>query len=177
MEEAVVLNELVLDELVLDKLEDDESVGKRSLDEETPKQKAQKKVRQSPLHQQYVVPFSFLVDAVNSRNSFNITSTGKPFGNNLEAYVRPCYESILQIILRTRKVCREKRYKNGLRPRSNVFIIRGSSGVGKSTFLVILWVVLARVDAFLISLYSMLPRPPSRTRAIQSYPKHSAMLW
>ena len=98
------------EKVVLDELEDDdcESVGEEvSVDEETEthKQKAQKIAKQSPLHQHYVAPFSFLVDAVNSGNSYNITSTREPFGNNLEAYVRPCYQRILQVILRTRKAC------------------------------------------------------------------------
>ena len=115
---------------MLDKLEDDESIGEGPLDE-----RPQKIAKQSPLHQQYVAPLSFLVDAVNSQNSFNITSTRQPFGNNLEAYVRPCYERILQVILRTRKACLEKLRKNHQLRRSTVFIIRGSSGIGKSTFL------------------------------------------
>ncbi|KAL3910705.1 MAG: hypothetical protein SGILL_007587, partial [Bacillariaceae sp.] len=123
------------EKVVLDELEDDESVGEGSLDEETLKLKAQKIAKQSPLHQHYVAPLSFLVDAVNSGSSFNITSTREPFGNNLEAYVRPCYESILQVILQTRKACLEKLRKNHQLRRSTVFIIRGSSGIGKSTFL------------------------------------------
>eukprot|EP00977_Amphora_coffeiformis_P002878 scaffold538_cov166-Amphora_coffeaeformis.AAC.20 len=59
----------------------------------------------------------------------------KPFGNNLEAYARPCYEFILQVILRTSKACLEKLRKIHQLQRSIVFIIRGSSGIGKSTFL------------------------------------------
>ena len=39
------------------------------------------------------------------------------------------------MILQTRKACVEKRRKNDLPWRSTVFIIRGSSGIGKSTFL------------------------------------------
>lgn len=119
--------------VVLDKLEFDEPVGRWSLDEETPR--PQKIAKQSPLHEHFVAPLSFLVDAVNSGNSFNITSTRKPFGNNLEAYVRPCYERILQFILQTRKACIKKRNQNHLHRRSTLFIIRGSSGIGKSTFL------------------------------------------
>ena len=120
---------------MLDELEDDESFSEWSLDEETLKLRPEKITKRSPLHEHYVAPLSFLVDAVHSGNSFNISSARAPFGNNLEAYVRPCYESILEVILQTRKACVEKRRKNDLPWRSTVFIIRGSSGIGKSTFL------------------------------------------
>lgn len=128
MEEAVVLDELEFD---------DESVGEglQASDDETEKVKAQKRAKQSPLHQHYVAPLSFLIDAANSDNLFNITRTRARFGNNLEAYVRPCYEGFLQLILRKRKECLDKLRKNHQQKRSTLFVIRGSSGIGKSTFL------------------------------------------
>lgn len=82
MEESVALAELE---------SDDESAGEEELqesDEETQKAKAQKRARQSPLHQHYVAPLSFLIDAVHSDKFFNVTRTRAAFGNNLEAYVR-----------------------------------------------------------------------------------------
>ena len=69
---------------------------------ETKKEKTQKRARQSPVHE---APSLFLLGAANSDHSFNITSTRRPFGNNLEAYLRPCYETMLQLILNKRTEC------------------------------------------------------------------------
>ena len=123
---------------MLDEIEfDDGSVGEGSQasDEEPQKENAQKRAKQAPLHEHYVAPLSFLIDAVNSDNFFSITRTRAPFGNNLEAYVRPCYEGFLQLILQKRKECLDKLRKNHQLKRSTLFVIRGSSGIGKSTFL------------------------------------------
>ena len=130
MEESISLVELVSDDESANEGEE-----KNDEKEETEKEKAQKRAKQSPLHEHYVAPLSFLLDAANSDHSFHITSTRRPFGENLEAYVRPCYETILQLILNTRKECRNKRSAQGIPKRSTLFVIRGSSGIGKSTFL------------------------------------------
>jgi len=50
---------------VLDELEDNESIGKGSLNEETFQLKAQKNAKQLLLHQHYVTPLSFFIDAAN----------------------------------------------------------------------------------------------------------------
>ena len=82
---------------MLDELEYDESFGEWSLDEETLKlMRPEEIAKLSPLHQHYVAPLSFLVDAVHSGNSFNITSTCAPFGNNLEAYVASATKAFLK---------------------------------------------------------------------------------
>lgn len=130
MEESINLEELVGDDESADEVKEENDEK-----EETEKEKAQKRAKKSPLHEHYVAPLSFLLDAANSDHSFNITSTRRPFGDNLEAYVRPCYETILQLILDNRKECRDKRSAQGLPKRSTLFVIRGSSGIGKSTFL------------------------------------------
>ena len=124
----------------IDESDDESTAGEGKLqlasdDEEAEKVKAQKRAKQSPLHEHYVAPLSFLVEAANSGNSFNITGLRLPFGNNLEAYARPCYEVILQLILQKRKECHQMRSKEGGRRRAALFVIRGSSGIGKSTFL------------------------------------------
>lgn len=50
-----------------------------------------------------------------------------------EAYARQCYEDIVQAILTIFKKKRKHRKQEGAR--AMLFIIRGSSGIGKSTFL------------------------------------------
>lgn len=100
-------------------------------DDTTAQVRAQKKARKAPLHEDYSAPLSFLVDAVKaaqSNSSFNTTEVGDPFGLAKEAYVRQCYEDIVQSINDVLNANIEDKKKQ-------LFVIRGSSGVGKSTFL------------------------------------------
>lgn len=100
-------------------------------EEETEEEKARKKARMAPLHREHVAPISFITGAVESRDTteFNITGVGESFGNNHEAFVRECYEDLATGIyeLRSEDVSKESN--------ASLFIIAGSSGVGKSTFL------------------------------------------
>jgi ABC-type dipeptide/oligopeptide/nickel transport system ATPase subunit len=92
--------------------------------------RAQKKAKAAPLHEDYSAPLSFLQDAVKaaqSDSSFNLTVIGKPFGSVKEAYARQCYEDVAQKIAGVLKSNTEKK--------KQLFVLRGSSGVGKSTFL------------------------------------------
>ena len=73
---------------------------------------------------------SFLEDAVQlSSREFHLTAVERPFGKSKEAYARVSYEEIVLAINSKRK---EFLRKNR---RSMAFIIRGSSGIGKSAFL------------------------------------------
>lgn len=126
MSKSIDLEELVIDD------DDEEEEEKDEI--ETSEEKARKKARDSPLHEHFVAPLSFLVDAATS-DSFNITNTRHPFGKDLEAYARLSYEEIAKLIVQERKQCRDKLKKEGVNIRSTLFVIRGSSGVGKSTFL------------------------------------------
>mmetsp|Transcript_21074 Transcript_21074/g.58371 ORF Transcript_21074/g.58371 Transcript_21074/m.58371 type:complete len:541 (+) Transcript_21074:42-1664(+) len=91
------------------------------------------KAKQAPLHEEYSAPLSFITDAVKaaqSGDSLNMTEIGKAFGKLREAYVRQCYEDIVQLmnsVLKTSFNLEEKK--------KQLFVIQGSSGVGKSTFL------------------------------------------
>lgn len=99
--------------------------------EETEEEKARKKARMAPLHREHVAPISFITGAVESRDTteFNITGVGKSFGNNHEAFARECYEELATEIY-------ERRSKDLSNERNaSLFVIAGSSGVGKSTFL------------------------------------------
>jgi hypothetical protein len=99
-------------------------------DDCTEEVRAQKKAKRAPLHEDYSAPLSFLQDALKaaqSDNSFNLTAIGKPFGSAREAYVRQCYEDVGQKINGVLNSDTEKKRK--------LFVLRGSSGVGKSTFL------------------------------------------
>ena len=99
--------------------------------------RTKKRAKNATLHECYSVPLSFLEDAVSAaqkNDPLNLTNVGKPFGRYKEAYVRSCYEDIVQSIgeqLPTGKATQivedEMRMK--------LFIICGSSGIGKSTFL------------------------------------------
>ena len=92
--------------------------------------KAQKRAKQAPLHQDYSAPLSFLQDAVKaaqSDSSFNITEIGEPFGLFKEAYARQCYEDVVGKIGAV--------LNSNTEAKKQLFILRGSSGVGKSTFL------------------------------------------
>ena len=87
----------------------------------------------SALHEEYVAPLSFLLDAADK--SFIIPKkTRRPFGKNGEAYMRPCYAKIFNLILEKRKEFYGNRRRSGLTKRKTLFVIRGSSGIGKSTF-------------------------------------------
>jgi hypothetical protein len=120
---------LLLD-MELSDTEDELPTANETTDEE---QRAQKKAKKSPLHEQYVAPLSFLVDAVqaaaHATDNFNITKVGEPFGRVNEAYARQCYEDIFTMFKKHRK----HRKQEGAR--AMLFIIRGSCGIGKSTFL------------------------------------------
>ena len=94
---------------------------------------ARKKARMSPLHRHHVAPLSLLVDAVEEKDgNFNVTGVGQPFGKYNEAYVRSCYEEIVHEIFETRE-----KFRQQTRPvkTANLFVVGGSSGIGKSTFL------------------------------------------
>ena len=100
--------------------------------------RAKKRAKNAPLHERYSVPLSFLEDAVCAAQKNNplhyLTNVGKPFGRYREAYVRSCYEDIVQSIgehLPTGKATQIAKDEM----RMKLFIIRGSSGIGKSTFL------------------------------------------
>eukprot|EP00978_Attheya_sp_CCMP212_P031607 scaffold120188_cov35-Attheya_sp.AAC.1 len=60
-------------------------------DNDDPKTRAQTRAKQAKLHQDYLVPISFLEDAVSaaqtSNSSFNISEIGESFGVSREAYV------------------------------------------------------------------------------------------
>jgi hypothetical protein len=103
---------------------------RRSYHRKSEHKRKEKKRKESPLHEHYVTPMSFLEDAVQlSSADFNLTGSNKPFGKNREAYARKSYEEILLTINSKRK----EFFKSNRR--SMAFIIRGSAGVGKSTFL------------------------------------------
>jgi hypothetical protein len=96
----------------------------------SPEERAKKKRRETPFHEHYVRPMSFLEDAVRLGTSeFNLAGPNKPFGENQEAYARASYEEIVHTINRKRI----QFLKSNIR--AMAFIIRGSSGVGKSAFL------------------------------------------
>lgn len=99
---------------------------------ETDEERTRKKARESPLHEYHVAPLSFLVDALQASNGFNVTRTRAPFGNNKEAYVRECYNDISDDIFR---IWKERRMAWEGKKRAMLFTISGSSGIGKSTFL------------------------------------------
>ena len=102
-------------------------------DDDSPIELARKKARLSPLHLHCVAPLSFLSEAVEQKEgSFNVTNIGCPFGKNKEAYARKCYEDIVQEIYD-----RRKRFRKETKPikAAVLFVVGGSSGVGKSTFL------------------------------------------
>ena len=116
----------VLDEIEADSDNDDVTEEEK----ESAEEQARKKARMSKLHEHYVAPLSFIADAVESGASkFNITNVNMPFGNNHEAYARPCYEDITQKIRMLRKEFRSERKA------ATLFVVGGSSGIGKSTFL------------------------------------------
>jgi hypothetical protein len=112
---------------------DEDSETTEPVAEMSEEAQARKKVKESPLHENFVAPLSFLINAVGQGQgasfNFNITHVNGPFGRNDEAYVRSCYEKMYKKIIATRKNNRKKL------KRSMVFIITGSSGIGKSTFL------------------------------------------
>jgi hypothetical protein len=112
---------------------DEDSETTEPVAEMSEEAQARKKVKESPLHENFVAPLSFLINAVGQGQgasfNFNITHVNGPFGRNKEAYVRSCYEEMYKKIIATRKNNRKKQ------KRSMVFIITGSSGIGKSTFL------------------------------------------
>jgi hypothetical protein len=120
------------DEAPLEVMEDEFAKAVTASQRETlsSEERAKKKRKESPLHEHYVTPMSFLEDAVQlSSLEFNLTAVNKPFGKSREAYARKSYEEIVLTINRKRK----EFFKSNRR--SMAFIIRGSSGVGKSTFL------------------------------------------
>ena len=49
--------------------------------------------------------------------------------------MRPCYHEILEMILDKRNECNVNRWTQGIDERPTLFVIRGSTGIGKSTFL------------------------------------------
>jgi hypothetical protein len=92
--------------------------------------RAQRKAKQAPLHEDYSAPLSFLGDAVKaaqSNSSFSLTKVSEPFGLAKEAYARQCYEDVAQKIGGV--------LNSNTEDRKQLFVLRGSSGVGKSTFL------------------------------------------
>jgi hypothetical protein len=102
---------------------------------ETDEERAQKRAKLAPLHINYVAPLSFLGDSVEAalkNRNFNITKVGGSFGIAKEAYVRRCYEDIVRAIL---VIFNANRDRDPDLKRAMLFVIRGSSGVGKSTFL------------------------------------------
>ena len=102
---------------------------------ESTKKSARKKARESALHTQRVAPLLFLVNVVtSSQGEFNVTDVNEPFGKNKEAYVRECYhEDITVEIFDIWKNHMETWGEDN--KRTNLFVITGSSGIGKSTFL------------------------------------------
>jgi hypothetical protein len=123
---------------------------------ETAEERAQDKAKQSPLHENYVAPLSFLEDAVRAaqaNESFNITKSGESFGMVKEAYARSCYEDIVQAIVMKFKKNR-KRDRDRDQKRSMLFIIRGSLGIGKSTFLAYFIVRLRNIFANIAICYA-----------------------
>jgi hypothetical protein len=108
---------LLLD-IELSDTEDELPTANETADEE----RAQKKAKKSPLHEHYVAPLSFLVDAVQaaarakdnfSKNPFNIIDVEKPFGMVNEAYARQCYEDIVKAICTIFKKNRKNRKEVG----------------------------------------------------------------
>lgn len=76
------------------------------------------------------------MNAAQNNLSLNIQHIRKPFGVSKEAYLRPCYEDIVKCIA---KQLPKEIIENEVK--AKLFIIRGSSGIGKSTFLAyfLLW--------------------------------------
>lgn len=100
--------------------------------EESKEEQARKKARESPLHEYHVAPLSFFVDALQATNGFHVNRTRAPFGNNKEAYVRECYNDLSDEIFH---VWKERQTAWEGKKRAMLFVISGSSGIGKSTFL------------------------------------------
>ena len=99
--------------------------------------RAKKQAKKAPLHESYIVPLSFIEDTVRSAqkgNAFHLTCVGEPFGLYQEAYAHSCYKDIVQCIGKNLPTGKETQIVKG-KIKKKLFIIRGSSGIGKSTFL------------------------------------------
>lgn len=89
-----------------------------------------KKSKKAPLHEQYVTPLSFHIDAVEKSKVFlGNCYKDRKFGMAKEAYLRQSYVDILkQIDAQVDKSIQDIE-------KGTAAIVRGSSGIGKSTFL------------------------------------------
>ena len=114
--------------------EEEVDQGDEDFEEQSMEREQRKRARLSPLHQHFVAPLSFLADAVEAEEGtkFNVINIGLPFGKNKEAYARACYEEILADIHASRK-----EFRTATKPAkaAMLFVVAGSSGIGKSTFL------------------------------------------
>jgi hypothetical protein len=86
------------------------------------------------LHKEHVAPLSFLTDAVDASEGYfqQEGEAGTLFGKGKEAYVRQSYVEVSNKLIGMI----EAKYKDAeTAKRALLIILRGSSGVGKSTFL------------------------------------------
>jgi len=94
--------------------------------------KAKKARLSAPLHSEFVAPLSFLTDAVEDPDRFLCDGTTGTFGLQNEAVVRPVYVDLSGVIIDAI----ESKYKDENTANNKLLVIlRGSSGIGKSTYL------------------------------------------
>lgn len=92
--------------------------------------RASKKLKPVPLHDEHVAPLSFLREAAVYADSYQMNGAGNTFGLRGEAYVRQCYDDFCLIVNEALQEREKEVYAT-----KRLFVVRGSSGVGKSTFL------------------------------------------
>ena len=107
------------------------------LDDQSPVKR--KKARLSaPLHKEWAAPLSLLEDAVELKEKFydgEHGAVGTLFGKDREGYVRKAYVDVFNIISNLIADKNANVYNENASQRELLVVIRGSSGVGKSTFL------------------------------------------
>jgi hypothetical protein len=92
--------------------------------------RASKKLKPVPLHDEHIAPLSFLREAAIYADNYQMNGAGNTFGLRGEAYVRQCYNDLLGALNEALQEREKETYAT-----KRLFVIRGSSGVGKSTFL------------------------------------------
>jgi hypothetical protein len=92
--------------------------------------RANKKLKPVPLHDQHIAPLSFLREAAIYADNYQMNGAGNTFGLRGEAYVRQCYNDFYGVLYEALQEMEKETYAT-----KRLFVIRGSLGVGKSTFL------------------------------------------
>lgn len=127
-----------------------------------------KRAKLAPLHEQYVAPKSFLVEAAEAKG-FTIGAVGETFGREGEAYVRQCYAEVLNEIQKAW----DKSAKEG--QKSMLAVVQGSSGIGKSTFLAYL-LAQSRANIKSFALFYA-PKASKATNGIPSAEYIECVIW